>query len=44
MNLESRKYVLIVAVIFIAVVYILRLFWIQVVDDRWKAVAAIKAL
>lgn len=40
MNFESRKYVLIAAVIFVAVVFIMRLFWIQVVDDRWKAVAA----
>lgn len=40
MNFESRKYVLIAAVVFVAVVFILRLFWIQVVDDRWKAVAA----
>jgi penicillin-binding protein 2 len=40
MNLEGRKYVLIAAVLFIAVVFILRLFYIQVVDERWKAVAA----
>lgn len=40
MNYESRKYVLIAAVLFIAVVFILRLFWIQVVDDQWKAKAA----
>ncbi len=40
MNFDSRKYVLVAAVLFIAVVFILRLFWIQVVDDRWKAVAA----
>ena len=39
MNFESRKYVLIAGVLFI-VVFILRLFWIQVVDDRWKAKAA----
>ena len=40
MNFESRKYVLIAGAVFIAVVFILRLFWIQVVDDRWKAEAA----
>ena len=40
MNYEGRKYVLIAAVLFITVVFILRLFWIQVIDDRWKATAA----
>lgn len=40
MNYDQRKYVIIVAVLFIAVVFILRLFWIQVVDDQWKASAA----
>nr|MBP7409793.1 penicillin-binding protein 2 [Flavobacteriales bacterium] len=30
----------IAAVLFITVVFILRLFWIQVVDDQWKASAA----
>jgi penicillin-binding protein 2 len=40
MNYESRKYVLITGVLFVAVVFILRLFWIQVVDDKWKAQAA----
>ncbi len=40
MNFESRKYVLIAGVLFIALVFILRLFWIQVVDSRWKAEAA----
>ena len=40
MNFDSRKYVLIAAVLFITVVFILRLFWIQVVDDQWKASAA----
>jgi penicillin-binding protein 2 len=40
MNFESRKYVLIASVLFIAVVFLLRLFWIQVVDDKWKATAA----
>ncbi|WKZ65998.1 MAG: penicillin-binding protein 2 [Flavobacteriales bacterium] len=40
MNFESRKYVLIAAVGAIAVIFILRLLWIQVVDDKWKASAA----
>ena len=40
MNFEERKYVLIASVIFICSVFILRLFWIQVVDDHWKADAA----
>ena len=40
MNFESRKYVLIAAVIFISSVFVLRLFWIQVVDPKWKAEAA----
>jgi penicillin-binding protein 2 len=39
-NTESRKYVLISAVIFISSVFLLRLFWIQVVDSKWKAEAA----
>ncbi len=40
MNYESRKYVLITGILFVAIVFILRLFWIQVVDDKWKAMAA----
>lgn len=40
MNFESRKYVLIAAVLFITVVFLMRLFWIQVVDSTWKASAA----
>lgn len=40
MNYESRKYVLIAGILFVAIVFILRLFWIQVVDDKWKAMAA----
>lgn len=40
MNFDDRKYVLIAAVIFICVVFVLRLFWIQVVDDSWTARAA----
>ena len=40
MNFEERKYVLIAAVLFTCVVFILRLFWIQVVDSSWTARAA----
>lgn len=40
MNFDDRKYVLIASVIFICVVFVLRLFWIQVVDDSWTARAA----
>lgn len=40
MNFEGRKYVLIAAVLAIALIFVLRLFWIQVVDDQWKASAA----
>ncbi|MEO8591602.1 MAG: penicillin-binding transpeptidase domain-containing protein, partial [Flavobacteriales bacterium] len=40
MNFESRKYVLIAVVLFISSVFLLRLFWIQVVDSSWKATAA----
>jgi cell division protein FtsI/penicillin-binding protein 2 len=36
MNYESRKYVLIAAVLFISSVFILRLFWIQVVDGQME--------
>lgn len=40
MNFNDRKYVLIAAVVFICTVFILRLFWIQVVDQGWAARAA----
>ena len=40
MNFDDRKYVLVAAVIFICTVFMLRLFWIQVVDDSWTARAA----
>lgn len=40
MNYESRKYVLIAAILLVSFTFILRLFWIQVVDDKWKAMAA----
>ncbi len=40
MNFDERKYVLIAAVIFICIIFIFRLFWIQVVDTSWTARAA----
>ena len=40
MRFDERKYVLIAAVIFICAVFILRLFWVQVLDSHWKADAA----
>ena len=40
MNFDDRKFVLIATVIFVCAVFVLRLFWIQVVDDRWTARAA----
>jgi len=40
MQYGDRKYVLIGAVIFICVVFIIRLFYIQVVDEEWKVEAA----
>ncbi|MEO8734224.1 MAG: penicillin-binding protein 2 [Flavobacteriales bacterium] len=40
MNLDNRKFVLIGSVIFICAVFILRLFWLQVVDTSWTARAA----
>ncbi len=40
MNFDDRRYVLVIAVILICLVFVLRLFWIQVVDDSWTARAA----
>ncbi|MCB0773037.1 MAG: penicillin-binding protein 2 [Flavobacteriales bacterium] len=39
-NLDERKFVLIAAVLFVCAVFILRLFWLQVVDTGWAARAA----
>jgi penicillin-binding protein 2 len=39
MNYEGRKYVLIAGVLFVALVFVLRLFYIQVVQDKWKVEA-----
>lgn len=36
MNLDSRKYVIVVFMVLIGVVYAVRLFQMQVVDDKWK--------
>lgn len=40
MNLDSRKYVIIVFMVLIGIVYSFRLFQMQVVDDKWKLRAA----
>ena len=40
MKFDERKYVLVAAVIFICAVFILRLLYVQVIDDHWKAEAA----
>lgn len=36
MNFDNRKYVIIIFISLIGIVYILRLFQMQVVDDQWK--------
>jgi len=36
MNLDARKYVILVFVILVGIVYLIRLFFMQVVDDTWK--------
>ncbi|MBB79143.1 MAG: peptidoglycan glycosyltransferase [Crocinitomicaceae bacterium] len=36
MKFENRKYVLISILILIGVIYILKLFYMQVIDERWK--------
>jgi penicillin-binding protein 2 len=36
MNLDARKYVILVFIILVGVVYLVRLFFMQVVDDSWK--------
>jgi penicillin-binding protein 2 len=37
---EDRKYVIIASVLFVSIVFTLRLFWVQVVDGKWKTEAA----
>ena len=36
MNLDARKYVILVFIILVGCVYLVRLFFMQVVDDTWK--------
>lgn len=36
MNLDARKYVILVFIILVGCVYLIRLFFMQVVDDSWK--------
>ncbi|HEY0977151.1 MAG TPA: penicillin-binding protein 2 [Flavobacteriales bacterium] len=40
MNFDDRKFVLLASVIFICAVFVLRLFYIQVIDSSWRARAA----
>ncbi|MFZ6051862.1 penicillin-binding protein 2 [Halocola ammonii] len=40
MNLDNRKYVIIAIVLSIAVIFLVRLYYLQVVDDTWKGKAA----
>jgi len=39
MNLEGRKFVILIIFLSVGIVFIVRLFYIQVVDDRWKILA-----
>lgn len=36
MNLDARKYVILIFILLVGVMYLLRLFFMQVVDDSWK--------
>jgi penicillin-binding protein 2 len=40
MNFSSRKYVIILIFVFIGIVFIFRLFYLQVVDEHWKLEAS----
>ena len=40
MNFEDRKYVLVATVLFVCTVFVLRLFYVQVIDDQWSKKAA----
>jgi penicillin-binding protein 2 len=40
MNLSARKFVIMVIMMVVGLIFILRLFFIQVVDDQWKILAA----
>jgi len=35
MNFDARKYVIIVFIITVGIIYIVRLFFMQVIDDSW---------
>ncbi|HRP52548.1 MAG TPA: hypothetical protein PLI97_03475, partial [Fluviicola sp.] len=36
MNLDGRKYVILVFIFLVGFIYLIRLFFMQVVDDSWK--------
>lgn len=40
MNLGGRKFVIMIIYMMVGLIFIIRLFFLQVVDDRWKALAA----
>lgn len=40
MNLSDRKFVIVIVFITIGIVFCLRLFYLQVIDDEWKIMAA----
>jgi len=40
MNLGGRKFVIMIIYLVVGIIFITRLFFLQVVDDRWKALAA----
>lgn len=37
MNLDTRKYVIIVIIVFTGILYSSKLFYMQVIDDKWKS-------
>jgi len=40
MNLSDRKFVIVIIIISVGLIFLLRLFFLQVVDDEWKIMAA----
>ncbi len=36
MNLDARRYVILIFIVLVGIIYTLRLFYMQVVDDTWK--------
>ena len=40
MNLSGRKFVIVMIFLTVGLIFILRLFFLQVIDDRWKVMAA----